>query len=162
MRRSAGAVAPICLCRGAGGSIVVAVRSLLALAVLVVVLAAPAAAQACSLAAVSPQARVASADAAVWGKVLSRESVGPAAPGAWDATYRYRVRVLRAYKGRPGRTVEVVGSVVEPMCGVGLLEVGERQGFLLRGRSGPFQVTLASLISRAELERGSRARRRHG
>ena len=139
-------------------------RSLLALAVLALALAAPSAAQACSLMYVAPDARVAAADVAVFGKVLSRASVGPAAPGAWDATYRYRVKVIRKYKGPPalGRTIEVVGSANDAMCGVGELAVGERLGLVLRGRRGPWQATLASLISRAELERASRATRRRG
>lgn len=138
-------------------------RSLLALAVLVVALAAPAAAEACSLMYQAPDARVQAADVAVFGKVVERTVTEGSTEGAWDAEYRYRLRVTRGYKGvRAGRVIEITGSANDAMCGVGLLEVGAKQGFVLRGRRGPWQATLASRISRAELARGSRATRRRG
>ena len=124
-------------------------------------LLAPAAAQACSLAPFPAERRVASADAAVFARVLTREQVSRPPPAGVaslpDVTYRYRLRVLRRYKGRVGRTVEVVGSSNEAMCGIGVLEVGRRVGLVLHGRAAPFRVDLASLISCAELERVRRA-----
>jgi hypothetical protein len=48
------------------------------------------------------------------------------------------------------------------MCGLGDVAVGERLGLVLRGRRGPWQATLASRISRDELEQASRAPRRRG
>jgi hypothetical protein len=135
-------------------------RTRILLVTLVAVLCAPAAAQACSLAYVPPAERVRAVDVAVYGRVLSRTLVAPSPPGRLDATYRYRISVVRTYKGRSRRTVDVVGTQDSGICGLGILTVGRHVGLLLRGGRSPFFASTGSLISRAELEQAVPARAR--
>ena len=132
-------------------------RTRILLIALVALLALPAAAQACSLSRVAPDVRVGAADAAVYGEVLTSRLVSSDAMGA---VYRYRLRVKDSFKGARTRTVDVQGSTNGAMCGIGRLLVGRRYGLLLHGRRSPWQVNLASLISRAELESARKALRR--
>ena len=108
-------------------------------------------AQACSCAGSGdPREDLAEADAAVFGKVVSRRiSRDPSGPDVFgDETVRYRVRVLRDYKGNLGRTVAVETSVQSSACGLDLKR-GTRLGLLLyRGMRG-YISSLCSTRSRA-------------
>jgi hypothetical protein len=139
------------------------VRTRILLLALAAALLAPSAADACTIAARPAAERVAAVDAAIYGRVLSRVLVAAAPPGRIDGTYRYRIRVVRTYKGRPGRSVQVVGSADSGTCGLGILTVGRHVGLLLDGSTRPWEVSTRSLISRAELEQAAREpRRRRG
>ena len=102
---------------------------------------------------------MADADVAVYGKVLSREPTGARQPSGIGEEYRYRFRVIEAYKGKVRRRITLVGHTDTGMCGAGLLDVGDRFGLLLDGRRGPWKITTASFVTREEL-RSVRAPRR--
>ena len=99
----------------------------------------------------------------MFGKVVARERIGggeesenPAPPGA---DYRYRFRVLETYKGRVRRRIRLVGGTETSMCEAGLLRVGQRFGFVLHGRRGPWKIHITSFIRRSELRSVRRPKR---
>jgi hypothetical protein len=122
------------------------------------VLLAPSAASACTIAGpLDPSEQLDRADVAVYGKVVSRKLLRASKPPVSGADYRYRFRVLKTYKGRVARTITLLGGTEESLCEAGLLDVGDRFGLLLRGRS-PFKISLTSFITKADLERAKRPR----
>ena len=126
--------------------------------ILAALLAAPVA-SACTLAPTSsPRERVKAAAVAVYGEVVDRELVRASETPSPNAEYRYRFRVLKTYKGRPGRTMTLLAGTNEAMCEAGLLRVGERFGLVLRKRRGPWRISLGSFISKRDLERATRRR----
>ncbi len=124
-------------------------------AVVLVVLAAPAVASACTIAAMNPYERVKGADHAVYGRVLAIHWLGPGHLGSGDKRYAIRVRVLRVFKGHPGKAIRLVGHTNGASCGVSAPKVGRRLGLLLYGAS-PFPIGLGTEISLFELREAQR------
>ncbi len=128
-------------------------RALLLSAVTIVaILAVPAAASACSVAAQSNGERLARADRAIFGEIVSRRLVEDR-PELGDSVYRYRFRVIEVYKGRMRRHTTLEAQTQSSLCGFGPAEVGARFGVLLHGKRAAWRIGFPDLISRAELRR---------
>jgi hypothetical protein len=134
------------------------VRAAFLSALVLAVFGAPSAASACTIPDLPPEERVERADRAIYGRVLSRESLGPNERGIGEA-YRYRFRVIERYKGRIRRRITLTSQTDSATCGIPPLKVGDRHGLLLFGRSGPWSVGAGSFISRADLRRVRRPKR---
>lgn len=136
-------------------------RIALVLVVAGAVLAAPQVASACTIAARPIEERLADADVAVWGRVVSRVKLeqDERPDGVRGDAYRYRFRVREIYKGRVRNVIRLVAHTDGGTCGVGPYEPGRRLALLLRGRRGPWNVDLASLVTRRELRSVRRPRR---
>jgi hypothetical protein len=125
-------------------------RSLFLTAVVLVSLAVPSAASACTIASRPAKERVAEADIAVYGKVVAREKMTPAPDERPGADYRYRFRVIETYKGKIRKRMTLLGTTDSAACGPGLLEVGSKFGLVLDG-DAPWRLNAGSFISRAQL-----------
>ena len=127
-------------------TVVVTVLALVGVAIL------PAAAHACSIAAMPAKERIARADKAIFGEVLSRKALGPSERGVGER-FRYRFRVIERYKGRTRPRIRLTSHTDSGTCGIRPLKVGARRGLLLHGKRGPWAVGLGSFISRSALRR---------
>jgi tissue inhibitor of metalloproteinase len=125
---------------------------------LIVVCAAPSAAQACSCVVPGdPQEEIARADAAVFGKIVKRDVNRHRREIRGDETVVYRLKVLRDYKGNVGRHLHFRSTLLSAACGLDLRR-GQRIGLLLDRRNGRYSAGLCSVRSRKQLEGGNSAR----
>ena len=118
----------------------------------------PAGASACTIPARPAEERVREADRAVWAKVAASRKIDED-DATGTAQRRYRLRVLETYKGSVRRRITVIAHDSAGTCGIGPLARGERLGFVLDGRRGPWLVTRANTISRSELRSVRRPKR---
>ncbi|HEX8120430.1 MAG TPA: hypothetical protein VF549_04105 [Solirubrobacteraceae bacterium] len=133
-------------------------RGILLSGAVLVALAAPSAASACTIAEQPAKERVAEADVAVYGKIVAREKMTPAPDERPGADYRYRFRVIETYKGKIRKRMTLLGTTDSAACGPGLLDVGSKFGLVLNG-GAPWRISAGSFITRSQLRSVRRPKR---
>ena len=117
-------------------------------------------AAACTIRETTPEEAVRAADAAVFGRIVSRVRTDRGRDdGLPGKTYRYRLRVLETCKGSVRDVITLIANTDSASCGVGPYRPGVHLGLLLNGRRGPWRISLGSLISRESLRTARRAKR---
>ena len=114
-------------------------------------LALPATASACTCARVPEAERLKDADAAFTGTLVSRRALDSPAPGGLQSSgdpFVHRYRVNRRYKGRLGRTVWVRTVRSEATCG---LPVKRRISLYLTRVDGHWESGLCAVTNRRAL-----------
>ena len=117
----------------------------------------PAGASGCTIAGgFSPYEKVQRSDLAVYGRVVAVHWLRGKAPhGAPGRRYAVDLRVLRVFKGHPGRVIRLVGHTNGGLCGRAPPQLGVRLGLLLEGKP-PYGFGLGTEISLADLQTAKR------
>lgn len=125
----------------------------------VLLLAAPAAASACSCVMPGkPRKEIRAADAAAYVKVVKRTVTGSSGPYRPGKDVRYRLRVVRDYKRNLPKRITIASETDPGLCGLDLRR-GQRVGLLLDRSEGGYGASICSVRSRKHLEEGARGKR---